>query len=341
MSFFEQQEQRKNKQFISLFDSVYFISEHGSGSLKQALKLLTSSFLRKQTYLLLVTPYSVKAVYVCSSYEHPTCEPYITFEDLYFELKACIDHNSIGEDNLIYGLGFAKKRFIEQLLNLGMQLDEQIIFNTESPDITDADYTSEGDEWAFYQGLPKEYDSLRIENKKLKTQYQELFNKKGQPEALYKIQEKLYESTRQELDECRDKLDKSLLEVKSLHAHSTYFEKSLNDFKRKAESAQQMAGKKILNLEQQLEQAKTDLANISIDDSEQLNARTEKSYQTTIGLLLELMISPKGFDSKKPFPSQSFIISEIVEQSIYGQGKSTLESRFSNANDVLSDVKKK
>lgn len=98
---------------------------------------------------------------------------------------------------------------------------------------------------------------------------------------------------------------------------------------------------KIADLESKLEQAKTDLADISIDDSKQLNARTEKSYQTTIGLLLELMISPKGFDGKKPFPSQAVIISEIVEQSIYGQGKSTLESRFSNANDVLSDVKKK
>ena len=256
-------------------------------------------------------------------------------------MKECLDYKSIGTGNPIYKLGFGKKRFVEQLLNLGMKLEEQIIFNTESPDITHAEHENESDELAFYQGLPREYDSLRIENEKLKTQYQELFNKKGQPEALYKIREKLYESTRQELDECRDKLDKSLLEVKSLHAHSTYFEKSLNDFKRKAESAQQMAGKKILNLEQQLEQAKTDLANISIDDSEQLNARTEKSYQTTIGLLLELMISPKGFDSKKPFPSQAVIISEIVEQSIYGQGKSTLESRFSNANDVLSDVKKK
>lgn len=341
MSFFEQQEERKNKQFISLFDSVYFISEHGNGSLQQALELLTSSFLKRQTYLLLVTPYSVKAVYVCSSYEQSSCEPYITFEEFCFELKACIDHKGIGEGNPIYGLGFAKKRFVEQLLNLGMMLDEQVIFNTESPDITDVEYTSEGDEWAFYQGLPREYDTLRIENEKLKAQYQELFNKKGQPEALYKIREKLYESNSQELDECKDKLDKSLLKVKSLHAHSTYLERSLDDSKRKAELAQQMAEKRILELEQQLKKANTDLANIRVSNSDQLNSRTEKSYQTTIGLLLELMTSPKGIDSKKPFSSQAVIISEIVEQSIYGQGKSTLETRFGDVNVVLNDIKKK
>lgn len=341
MSFFEQQDLRINKQFISIFDSVYFVSEHGKGSLQQAFELITGTFLKKQTYLLLITPHSVKAVYVCSSNEHSQYEPFITFDSIIYELKECLDYESIGTGNPIYKLGFGRKRFVEQLLNLGMKLDEQIIFNTESPDITHAEHENESDELAFYQGLPREYDTLRIENENLKAQYQELFNKKGQPEALYKIREKLYESSRQELDECRDKLDNSLLEVKSLHAHSTYFERSFNDSKRKAELAQQMAEKRILELEQQLKKANTDLANIRVSNSDQLNSRTEKSYQTTIGLLLELMTSPKGIDSKKPFSSQAVIISEIVEQSIYGQGKSTLETRFGDVNVVLNDIKKK
>lgn len=98
---------------------------------------------------------------------------------------------------------------------------------------------------------------------------------------------------------------------------------------------------KVADLESQLVQAKTELTERSANDYQQLDERTEKSYQTTIGLLLELMMSPKGIDSKKPFPSQAVIISEIVEQSIYGQGKSTLEARFSNANNILFDVKKK
>ena len=148
MSFFEQQDLRINKQFISIFDSVYFVSEHGKGSLQQAFELITGPFLRKQTYLLLITPHSVKAVYVCSSNEHSQYKPFVTFESIVYELKECLDYKSIGTGNPIYKLGFGKKRFVEQLLNLGMKLEEQIIFNTESPDITHAEHENESDELA-------------------------------------------------------------------------------------------------------------------------------------------------------------------------------------------------
>ncbi len=100
VSFFKQQEQRISKQFISIFDSVYFVSEHGKGTLQQAFELMTCTFLRKQTYLLLITPTSVKAVYVCSSNEHSQYEPFITFESIIYELKECIDHESIGTGDL-------------------------------------------------------------------------------------------------------------------------------------------------------------------------------------------------------------------------------------------------
>lgn len=267
MSFFEQQKQRKDKQFISIFDSVSFVSEHGKGTLQEAFDLITSTLLRKQTYLLLITPTTVKAVYVCSSYEQSDCEPYITFESIIHELKMCLDRNSVGTGNPIYKLGFGKKRFVEQLVNLGMQLPEQIIFNTESPDITDANYTSEGDELAFYQGLPKEYDILRADNKKLKAQYQELFNKKGSPEALYKIREEIYKDDRKNLIECESKLDNSLLEVKSLNERCTYLEQS----KRKTELAQQLAEKRILELKYQLAQANAALADKPANNITQSN----------------------------------------------------------------------
>ncbi len=267
VSFFEQQKQRKDKQFISIFNSVYFVSEHGKGTLQEAFELVTSSFLRKQTYLLLITPHSVKAVYVCSSYEQSTCEPYITFESIIHELKECIDHKSIGTGNPIYKLGFGKKRFVEQLINLGMQLPEQVIFNTESPDITDADYTSEGDELAFFQGLPKEYDILRADNEKLKAQYQELFNKKGQPEAFYNLQKELYKTDRQDLNECRSKLDQSLLEVDALNKRCTYLEQHKN----RSELTQQLAEKRILELKNQLAQANAALADKPADSITQSN----------------------------------------------------------------------
>lgn len=101
------------------------------------------------------------------------------------------------------------------------------------------------------------------------------------------------------------------------------------------------ANAKIADLENQLAQANAALADKPADDYQQLSERTEKSYQTTIGLLLELMVTPKGIDHKQPFSSQAVIISEITDKGIYGQGKSTLETRFSDANSILSDAKKK
>lgn len=319
MSFFEQQEQRINKQFISLFDSVFFISEHGKGSPQQALELLTSSFLKKQTYLLLITPYSVKTVYVCSGYEQPAYEPYTTFEVIYSELKACIDHNGIGEGNPIFGLGFAKKRFVEQLVSLGMQLDEQIIFNTESPDITHAEHESESDEWAFYQGLPREYDALRNDNEKLKAKYQELFNKKGAPEAFYKIKEKLHENDSKRLNECRDRLDKSLLEVQSLNSHCTYLERNLDDTKRKAKLAQQIADRKIADLESQLAQAKAELAN-NLADEVELNPKTQTAITRLLNVLFHKaqldITAHKGTTNKNIVNSSISLNAKITEKPV-------------------------
>lgn len=73
----------------------------------------------------------------------------------------------------------------------------------------------------------------------------------------------------------------------------------------------------------------------------QLNDHTEKSYQTTIGLLLELMTTPKGIDGKAPFQSQATIIGDILDKDIQGQRKTTLENRFRDANLMLTDAKKK
>lgn len=216
MSFFEQQEQRVNKQFISIFDSVYFVSEYGKGSLHQAYDFIVGSLLRKQTYLLLITPLQVKTVYVCSEVEQSQYKPYITFETIIYELKQCIDHEGIGTGNPIYNLGFAKKRFIEQLVHLGMMLDEQVIFDTESPDITSVEYTNESDEWAFYQGLPREYDTLRNEYEALKQKYQELYNKKGMPEHYLKFQLELAKGKTEKAKEANARADQAERNLKML-----------------------------------------------------------------------------------------------------------------------------
>lgn len=294
MNFFEQQEQRKDKQFISIFDSVYFISEHSKGTLQQALGLVTSSFLRKQTYLLLITPHSFKTVYVCSSYEQSPYEPYITFESIIYELKECIDRESIGTGNPICKLGFGKKSFVEQLLNLGMQLPEQIVFNTESPDITHAEIENDSDELAFYQGLPKEYDILRAENEKIKAQYQELFNKKGQPEAFYNIQKTLYEGDRQRLNECKDKLDKLSVDYKYLESQHDYYKRNFENTKKSTALIQQIAEKRISELESQLAQAKAELADKPANDNTEQDhlynwqAMDKNQYPPELHLAIEI-----------------------------------------------------
>lgn len=310
MSFFEQQEQRINKQFISIFDSVFFISEHGKGTLQQAFDLIVGPFLRKQTYLLLITPHSVKAVYVCSSNEHSQYEPFITFESVIYELKECIDRKNIGTGNPIHKLGFAKKRFVEQLVGLGMQLDEQIIFNTESPDITHVEHENDSDEWAFYQGLPREYDTLRTDNEKLKAQYQALFNKKGQPEALYIIQNELYKDDNKKLKECANKLDKSLLEVKSLNAHCAYLEQNLEQLKKKAELDQQLAEKRILELEKQLRQTKI------FESTNDLKQVPHQSYRA-LDRVMYAIAKITGLDNSTPYsqnkPSLNAEITTILQ----------------------------
>mgnify|MGYP003601769460 CR=1 FL=1 len=76
---------------------------------------------------------------------------------------------------------------------------------------------------------------------------------------------------------------------------------------------------------------------------EQVNDNTKYSYLITIGVLLELMQTPKwGLNNDKPlFQSQSAIIGEILESGIKGQGKTTLENRFRDANIAINDAKKK
>lgn len=71
-----------------------------------------------------------------------------------------------------------------------------------------------------------------------------------------------------------------------------------------------------------------------------LNERTETSYLNTIALLLEIMQTPKGIPAKAPFDSQNQIIQLIENMNIQGQKKSTLETRFSNANTTLEQAKK-
>ena len=82
-------------------------------------------------------------------------------------------------------------------------------------------------------------------------------------------------------------------------------------------------------------------ADKATDTNELLSDRNEKSYQTTIGLLLELMTVPKVKGDRPPFTSEAVIIGRIADKLIYGQGKTTLETRFRDVKTTLEQTKKK
>ncbi len=72
----------------------------------------------------------------------------------------------------------------------------------------------------------------------------------------------------------------------------------------------------------------------------QLNEHNEKSYQNTIGLLLELMTTPRAQGGQSPFPSETDIIARISDKVIRGQGKTKLQERFRDAKITLANSRK-
>lgn len=103
------------------------------------------------------------------------------------------------------------------------------------------------------------------------------------------------------------------------------------------------AQEQIDDLTKKLKVTEKELAAAKINCNEPIDERSEKSYQNTIGLLLEVMTSPRAEGGQAPFPSESDIIARVnvKEKSVYGQGKSKLEERFRDAKLILADTRKK
>lgn len=83
-----------------------------------------------------------------------------------------------------------------------------------------------------------------------------------------------------------------------------------------------------------------------IGNGEQLTDNTANDYQVTIGVLLELLRTPKGCDKEgKPnrplFLTQNDIVTAITDQLIPNHGKTKVSERFTASNYALSEVKKK
>ena len=90
-------------------------------------------------------------------------------------------------------------------------------------------------------------------------------------------------------------------------------------------------------------------SNPPVDSEKPISNKMASSYLLTIAMLLELLQRPHGFDSKtnNPYPplytSETAIIGAIEGFNIknYGQGKSSLNDRFTDAKVVLKETKKK
>lgn len=79
-------------------------------------------------------------------------------------------------------------------------------------------------------------------------------------------------------------------------------------------------------------------------DNAQLGDNTARSYEITIGLLLELLTTSKGCDKNgNPNPPQynkAAIVTAIVDQDITGQRKTTIGERFTSSAIKLKDARK-
>lgn len=98
--------------------------------------------------------------------------------------------------------------------------------------------------------------------------------------------------------------------------------------------------KEIAELKAQLDRQANQPSDTPAETERLLNDRTEKSHLITIGILLDLLTTPKNPNQKPTYGNQTAVLNTILEYGIYGQGKSTLETRLGNANNALEQAKK-
>lgn len=304
LGYFDNIKEQLDKQFISVKDSITFIFHQDNCTYQDAFNLVVKTLIFDQTHLLVMDGLKLKTIFICREKDPNSHNAYITIEALITQLEKP-PSDSTAKD--VSNVGFGKKRFYEQLLNMGFVFDNRLLFEAQSPDIDYSDCETEADGFAYYNGLPKEYEALKRSHDKLEQQLADEKAKDRFGMGTPKIEQGEPKDSEQIISELKDQITQLTNDNASL--------------------------------KNQLAQAHAELADAPAN--EQINDHTEKSYQTTIGLLLELMTTPKGIDDKAPFQSQATIIGDILDKDIQGQRKTTLENRFRDANLMLADAKKK
>lgn len=76
-------------------------------------------------------------------------------------------------------------------------------------------------------------------------------------------------------------------------------------------------------------------------NSDELSELSAKGYQTTIGLLLELLLEPHGLNERALFSSQTALATAIAKHGLQAQSSKTVMGRFTASNAALLDARKK
>lgn len=175
------QQEKYNKQFISMYDSVLYLGE----PLKEALEFIIQN-MQKQSILNL-TPNGFEKVFIyedtCDSHDFTKSHWEYWFEngyddveqcrtrDIIKELTDCINKGEITPQSPIYNLGFGKKRFLEFLSSVGVDIPNDEIETAQSPDISFDDEIHFDMDYYTFQAIINERDELREKIENLSNDY--------------------------------------------------------------------------------------------------------------------------------------------------------------------------
>ncbi|UZA09969.1 hypothetical protein [Moraxella bovis] len=165
----EKRQQRFEREFISLFDSIVYLGEPLDESLKYIIECMPY---QSKLYL---TNDGCQSVYCdeknnyCSEYaEWHFGIATMTYSKIIDSLTECIKQKQIEPTNMIYNLGFGRKRFLEYLQNDGIEINQSDLLTAQSPtpicdEYVDIDYYT-------LQSIIDERDELRGRVDELKKQ---------------------------------------------------------------------------------------------------------------------------------------------------------------------------
>lgn len=168
--------QKTANQFISLYDSVLYLGEPIDTALNLIIDIIP------QQSILYLMPQGLQAVFIIN-WEHDTPAGQqvndddvwnfgsydTTRQEVIKSLKKSIKNKTITQNDMIYNLGFAKKRFLNYLMTLDIKPPPNDVATAESPDLyLPEDYPMDGIDSTTLQLIMDDRDELRQQRDELK-----------------------------------------------------------------------------------------------------------------------------------------------------------------------------